>query len=319
MAGFLAADADGVPVALPTSGTSGSPRRVVRTTRSWTGSFSAVARLTAMTGDSRVWVPGPLTATMNLFAAVHATSLGAALVTTPAAASHAHLTPSDLAGCLDEGTPLTGLTVVVAGDRLSRSLHDRAVAAGARVHHYYGAAELSFVAWGRHEEDLRAFPGVRLAVRDGEVWVRSPYLCNGYDGVPGPLRRSADGFATVGDRGALREGVLAVTGRPAAVTVAGSTVEPADVEAMLRPTAHGEVLVVGLPHGRLGAVLAVALTRAEDLPALRGLARRQLVGAWRPRLWFHVPSLPRTGAGKLDRPALVALLHGSGGRDRRLV
>ena len=90
---------------------------------------------------------------------------------------------------------------MVAGDRLPVALHDRAVAAGARVHHYYGAAELSFVAWGAHADDLRPFPGVEVAVRDGEVWVRSPYVCSGYDGSPGPLRVDPDGFATVGDRG----------------------------------------------------------------------------------------------------------------------
>ena len=76
------------------------------------------------------------------------------------------------------------------------------------MHHYYGAAELSFVAWGAHADDLRPFPGVEVSVREGEVWVRSPYLCTGYDGPPGPLRRDGDGFATVGDRGSMR-------GRPA--------------------------------------------------------------------------------------------------------
>ena len=46
-------------------------------------------RLTGLTAASRVWVPGPLAATMNLFAAVHATVAGAALVDDPADATHA--------------------------------------------------------------------------------------------------------------------------------------------------------------------------------------------------------------------------------------
>ena len=43
--------------------------------------------------------------------------------------------------------------------------------------------------------------GVMLAgaVRSGEVWVRSPFVCTRYDGPPGPLRRDVDGFCTVGD------------------------------------------------------------------------------------------------------------------------
>ena len=54
--------------------------------------------------------------------------------------------------------------VTVAGDRLTARLRDRARAAGAEVSHYYGAAELSFVAWGQHAGDLRPFPDVETAV-----------------------------------------------------------------------------------------------------------------------------------------------------------
>ncbi len=281
-------------------------------------SFDTVAALTGLTSSSRVWVPGPLTATMNLFAAVHAVLAGATLVDRPAGATHAQLTPGALASCLGSA-PLGDLTVVVAGDRLSPGLHDRAVAAGARVAHYYGAAELSFVAWGAHAEDLRPFPGVEVAVREDVVWVRSPYVCTGYDGPGGPLRRDADGFATVGDRGGLADGRLVVRGRADAVTTGGATVLVADVEAALRPAGSGDVLVVGLPHDGLGEVLAAVLTRVEDHPALREQARTCLDGARRPRLWFHVGQPPMTPAGKVDREALVSLLSGTDGRARRLV
>ncbi|MEP7090861.1 MAG: o-succinylbenzoate--CoA ligase [Nocardioidaceae bacterium] len=282
-------------------------------------SFATVAALTGLTSASRVWVPGPLTATMNLFAAAHASVMGATLLGAPGGATHAHLTPTALATALDDGVLLSGVTVVVAGDRLSVGLHDRAAAAGMVVRHYYGAAELSFVAWGAHAEDLRPFPGVEVEVRGGEIWVRSPYVCLGYDGPPGALRRATDGFATVGDRGALNGGRLLVAGRPEAVTVGGSTVETAEVEAVLRAGAIGDVVVVGVPHETLGAVLAVVLTSFGDHPRVRDLARTRLSGAARPRRWFHVAVLPQTPAGKVDRPALVSLVSGDGSRVRRLV
>lgn len=307
MAAFLAAHAAGAPVLLGTSGTSGASRSVVRTTESWVASFGAVASLAGLSSSSRVWVPGPLTATMNLFAAVHATVLGAPLVPTIAEATHAFLTPHLLTLHRDA---LDGRTVVVAGDRLPRALHDRAVAAGATVHHYYGAAELSFVAWGAHADDLHPFPGVEVSVRSGEVWVRSPYVCLGYDGPPGPLRRDADGFATVGDRGETTDGRLVVRGRDDAVTTGGATVAVADVEAALLPRATGEVVVLGVPHSDLGAVLAVVLTVREDHAPLLETARTTLHGAQRPRLWFHVPELPVTPAGKVDRTALVSRVSG---------
>lgn len=316
---FLVAHDAGEQVQLATSGTSGAPRSVVRTTGSWVASFPVVAELAGLGGRSRVWVPGPLSATMNLFAAVHATVLGLPLVGDLADATHAHLTPTALARLLDGGAPLSGRTVVVAGDGLSAPLHDRAVAAGATVQHYYGASELSFVAWGRHAGDLRPFPGVDVEVRDGEIWVRTPYLCSRYAGPPGPLRVGPDGFATVGDRGVLTGPGLTVLGRPGAVLVGGATVEPGDVESVLRGAAWGEVVVVGVPHPSVGHVLAVALTERSDHGSLRSLARDRLEGPRRPRLWFHVPTLPRTPAGKVDRETLVSALSADTDRPPRLV
>lgn len=306
VAAFRAADAADAPVRLRTSGSSSE---VVRTTASWTVSFGHVSRLAGIVEGSRVWVPGPVTASMNVFARVHAAYVGAAVVDDPAGpggAGHAVLTPAQLTALLDLGAP-SGMTVVVAGDRLARSLHDRAVGAGLVVHHYYGATELSFVAWGAHAEDLWPFPGTEVRVEDGEIAVRSPYLCRA---GTGRLRRLPDGFATVGDRGALVAGRLRVDGRPGTVTTGGATVLVADVEGVLRPLATGEVVVTGTPHERLGAVLTAVLTDAADRWALAAASRDLLPAASRPRRWVHVPDLPRTGAGKVDRDA-VARIAGS--------
>ena len=178
------------------------------------------------------------------------------------------------------------------------------------MHHYYGAAELSFVAWGRHADDLHLFPGVEAEVRDGEIWVRSPYLCTGYVGAPGPLRRDAAGYATVGDRGRLDGDRLTVDGRAEAVTTGGATVQVADVERALRPVSRGEVVVVAVPHARLGSVVAAVLTDAADHVALVAASRELLDPAARPRLWHLCEQPPLTTAGKVDRDALVRLLGG---------
>lgn len=250
---------------------------------------------------------------MNLFALVHADHAGATVVRSPDKASHAVLTPAGLDDWLDtalDGAGPAGRTAVVAGDRLSPALHERARAAGVEVHHYYGAAELSFVAWGRHAEDLHLFPGVEAEVRDGEIWVRSPYLCTGYDGASGPLRRDPAGFATVGDRGRLDGDLLAVDGRPEAVTTGGATVQVADVERELRAVARGEVVVLAVPHGRLGSVVAAVLTDAADRARLVAAARDRLDPAGRPRLWLQCERLPLTTAGKVDRDALLAMVAG---------
>ena len=111
----------------------------------------------------------------------------------------------------------------------------------------------------------------------GEIWVRSPYVCDGYDGPPGPLRRDAGRVRhRRGPRACWSDGRLVVLGRPDAVTTGGATVPLADVEAVLRAAATGEVVVVGLPHQGLGAVLAAVLTVARrPRPGARRAARRR--------------------------------------------
>lgn len=273
----------------------------------------------AMDLRSRVWLPGPASSTMNLFPAVHAQFTGAQIVSSPSDATHAHLTPTALGRALDEGVPLADVHVVVAGDRLPVSLHDRAVGAGIRVSHYYGSAELSFVAWGSHEADLRPFAEVEIRALDGMLWVRSPYLCEGYDGPGGSFERNDEGFATVGDRGMLVDGFVRVSGRGTdSVNTGGATVHTADVEHALRLVITGDVVVVGVPHPELGEVVAAVLTDPSSLPAARAESRRGLVASQRPRHWFHVADLPQTAANKLDRVALRLLLASPTADARRL-
>jgi acyl-CoA synthetase (AMP-forming)/AMP-acid ligase II len=175
------------------------------------------------------------------------------------------------------------------------------------------------VGWGAGEGDLRPFPQVEVAVRQGVLWVRSPYLCEGYDGPGGSLQRDGDGFATVGDRGALRDGRLLVHGRgDETVLTGGTVVHCADVEATLRPVAHGELVVVGVPHPRLGQVVTAVLTDPGDLPATRMVGRSTLDRAAQPRLWFTLERLPLTAAGKVDRAALTRWLSAGGRGVRRL-
>ncbi|EWT04083.1 hypothetical protein N864_16065 [Intrasporangium chromatireducens Q5-1] len=94
---------------------------------------------------------------MVLFAAVHAAVVGATRMGDPAAATHACLTPAQLE--LRGAELPRGTLVVVAGATLPERLALAAAARGLTVSHYYGAAELSFVAAGRSGDGLRPFAG----------------------------------------------------------------------------------------------------------------------------------------------------------------
>lgn len=308
---FWDAHERGQRIALRTSGTTASPRAVVRTTSSWVDSFDHVTELTGITDSSDVWIPGPTSATMNLFAHLHASFAGASVVASPGEATHAVLTPLGLRRALsDEGWGRT-VTAVVAGDALDPSLAAQARERGLRIHHYYGASELSFVAWGIDGEPMLPFPGVECRVDgDGVIWARSPYLSEGYleGSSPGSLRWDGDGFATVGDRGAWQGESVVVHGRGEdAITTAGVTFAVADVEVLLRSTARGPVVVIGVPDARLGAIVTVVVTDPADMTPLRDIAAT-LPAAMRPRRWEVVREIPMTPAGKPDRNRLARLL-----------
>lgn len=336
----VVADPAGAPVALPadlppatflvvvTSGTSGHPRAVLRTAASWTSSFAPFGDLTGIGPDDRVLLTGPLHATMHLFGAVHTLAVGGHLVDDLVTATAAHAVPSRLATLLDQldeldaaGVGAALRTVVVAGATLPDALAARARDRGLAVVEYYGAAELSFVAARRVPGPLRPFPGADIQLRDGVLWVRSPYLALGYPrGVDGPFRRDADGFGTVGDLAedvADRDGVpagggLRIRGRgDAAITTAGATVIAEDIEQALS-TVPGvaAVAVVGMPYPRLGQLVVAVLEPVPggDLGGVRAAARERLRGPSLPRRWLVADMLPRTAGGKVARHAVSAAI-----------
>jgi long-chain acyl-CoA synthetase len=333
-------------ISVLTSGSTGAPRAVVRTAASWAASLRSFDLVTGIRGGDVVWAPGPLCSTLTFFAGWHALATGRALVTgrwrgvarTPHAAEATvlHAVPAVaadvLAAARDGGLPKLRL-VVAAGAHLPAGLREQATAAGVRLVEYYGAAELSFVAADADGRGLRPFPGCRVELRDerggpvpawteGQVWVSSPYLAQGYAGDDGPAKgpfRRAAGWATVGDRARMRpDGALEVLGRGgAAIDVGGHTVGVDDVEAVLRAVPGVlEVACVGEPHEHLGNRLVVAVRPVpgqDPRPQLVAAARAALPRAARPSRWVLLDEMPRTAAGKLARGPLAELVT----RDRR--
>ncbi|RSM97046.1 hypothetical protein DMB42_46615 [Nonomuraea sp. WAC 01424] len=320
-----------------TSGSTGRPRAVVRSRASWTHSFPYLDELAGIGADDVVLVPGPLVSSLYAFAAVHTLAAGATALVPggrPAAAllraaTAVHVVPHRLAELLEQAPGLR--TAVVGGAALSRQARDRAGRAGVRVLSYYGATELSFVACDADGGGMRPFPGVEIEVRAepgrrlGEVWARSPWLADGYlGGAAGPLRRDGEGWTTVGDLAEpYRAGqVLRVRGRgDGAIQTGGATVVPEDVEAVLRKVPGvGDIVVIGSPHPSLGSVVTAVVEGASPPPRalLEAVARGGLDVAQRPRRWYAVPALPRTGSGKPARGLVADRLAGGDPEIRRL-
>jgi long-chain acyl-CoA synthetase len=308
LAGNLPAGAELALLTSGSSGPSGTPRVIARTSASWLASAAPLADVARLTAADRVAVTGPLHVSMHLYAVLHALWLGASVGDAIDGATTVHATPTRLARLLDERA--MPHTAIVAGAEMSPSLRSRAAARGIRLTEYYGAAELSFVLAGRGD-GLLPFPGVEVDLRPDaagdELWARSPYLALGVLGG-GMLRRDDDGFATVGDLAERHpDGSLRVLGRgDAAITTAGATVLAEPLEARIGALPGVDVAaVLGEPHELLGEriVAVVELAPDADLTDVVAAARRELPADELPRRWLARP-VPRTDSGKVARGVL---------------
>ncbi|WP_426297483.1 class I adenylate-forming enzyme family protein [Arthrobacter sp. R-11] len=179
-----------------TSGTTSVPKAFTRSRRSWQLSFDASVEFFGLHQDDVTLAPGPLAASLNLYALSECLYAGAAfhtLETFDVGDAHAAithdgvtrlvLTPTvlrllserGLAGCVDA----SGIrSIICAGSKLdARTLEAaRRWAPNAAIYEYYGASELSFVSGTclAAGEPLDAggtgiggpFPGVELSIRD---------------------------------------------------------------------------------------------------------------------------------------------------------
>ncbi|MFF5985725.1 AMP-binding protein [Prauserella flavalba] len=290
-----------------TSGSSGTPKVLTRTRRSWLASFAALGP-----APGPVLIGGPLSSSLFLFGALHALWSGAELRLRPRfeprearAAATVHVVPALLSTLLAERAPSALRKVVCGGAHVGDGLRERfaRLLPHAELVEYYGSAEHSLIAL-RHADGLRPVPGVELDVRDDVLWVRSPLAFSGYlhDGALEP----APEWSSVGDRvERSASGVLTVLGRGSAtVSSGGRLVAAEEVEAVLRAVPGvADVLVTGTPHPRLGE-LVTAIVESDDSPSLRDLraaAREGLAPGKRPRVWLATKALPRTASGKPAR------------------
>ncbi len=314
-------DADDLLTGIPdghlgvfTSGSTGTPRCIVRTWASWQDSFAIVDERLAVRPGELVGLAGPLWSTMILFAALHALQSDAIphVDLDPGsgdAADVVHAVPAaalDLLDAIEEGLRAAPRLLVTAGAAAPRRLWERAAAAGIDMVEYVGSAETSFIAWRSDPGSFDLVPGVDIEIRDGVIWVRSPYAATGYLGdAGGPLRRDGE-WISVGDHGAFDpDSGLQMQGRgDDAVTTAGHTVLVAEVEAALTDVPGVDQLaVVGVPHERYGQILVAVYTGTASAAVLRAAAHT-LPPAARPRAWVHRETLPRLRGGKLDRAAI---------------
>lgn len=316
-----------------TGGSLGQPRRVIRSQASWCASFAVNAGLFGIGPGTGVAVLGGLVHSLALYAAIEALHLGADLhllapmrpdrqaqALAMRAVQVVYATPAQLRPVVSAAGHLPALRhVVVGGATLDKALRHavRALAPHAVVHEFYGAAETSFVtlASGSLASDAagcvgHAYPGVQLRV-DGQglVWVRSPYVFQGYAGADhGSAQRQGD-WLTVGEIGQMTPQGLILRGRAGRmVTVADRNVFPEEIEQFLQ-TLPGVQRAAVLPvaDAARGHVLLAVLAgdAAQEDSILRAL-RQKLGPTLAPKTLIWRQDWPLLASGKTDLARLQA-------------
>lgn len=332
-----------------TSGTSGTPKRIRRTQASWLASIRLNGALFGIGSGRAVAVLGGLESSLAFYGAVEALCLGADLHLlaglrpdrqiarlTAGSVRILYATPTQVRQLAAVGRPCPGLAhLLVGGGRFDPATRAAAVRIfpAARITEFYGAAETSFIALSdRATPDGsvgRAYPGVEIAIRDesgaplpsgetGEIWVKSPYLFEGYARGHAPQTRREGAWLTIGEMGARdADGYLRIAGRRTRmVTIADCNVSLDAVEALLLGfEGVRQAGVIALPDRLRGHVLAGFVQCADGtcVEAILRSGRAVLGPLAAPRQLHRLSDWPLLPSGKTDYAALQAQLAGTEG------
>jgi len=179
----------------------------------------------------------------------------------------------------------------------------------------------------RHADSVgRPVPGLRAVIRRpdgsavargdvGELTLSGPLVFSGYFRRPAETAAALrDGWLWTGDLARQdADGLFYICGRRKEMYISGGeNVHPAEVEAALAQCRGvAECAVVGIPHARWGetGLAAVALRRGARQSAddLRVELKARLAGYKVPSEFMFLKALPKTGAGKINKPGIRAL------------
>lgn len=309
-----------------TSGSSGQPRRILRSVDSWTASFAVNGGLFGIGPGVRVAVLGRLVHSLALYGAVEGLSLGAEVhvledmrpdrqraALAQRRVEVLYATPAQVRLMVEAGGPVLPLRLVlVGGSKLDAGLRQglALMAPEAVVHEFYGAAEASFITLSGPdcpEESVgRPYPGVEIAVEAGEIWVRSPYLFQSYAGADTGGARWREGWLSVGEMGRMEGGFLYLQGRAGRmVTVADQNVFPEEIEAfLLGLPGVTRAAVLPRPDGLRGVHLVAVLMGHTDGDGVLAACRAAFGPLKAPKAVHWVQDWPMLPSGKTDLAAV---------------
>ena len=328
-----------------TSGSSGHPKVIRRSPQSWMQSFGITAERFAIGAADIYATFGSLGHSLTLYASVEALSLGAdicalvhlgpkrqAMAVNTMGVTVIYATPTQL-GLLIKGAaqgqiasfPLVRY-VFCGGGKLSEAVKaaTQTLCPNAALFEFFGASETSFITLSDRQTPLgsvgRCYPGVTVRIdapagAPGEIWVKSPYVFDGYEGGDHKDTQWDAAYLSIGEMGFQDAGGnLYLCGRKnRMVTIADVNVFPEEVErAIAQLDGVQDCAVIGVPDPKRGHRLVCFVRSGSNTPdaaGIRGHCRAALGPHAVPQDIQFIAQIPMLAAGKPDLQRLAAMIE----------
>ncbi|PIB26172.1 hypothetical protein BFP76_13170 [Amylibacter kogurei] len=292
-------------------GTTGTPKAILRRTKSWIYSFERQG----ITTSDRVAVLGDLSHSLAFYGATEAANIGAQIAfLTPRSdlskydINVIYATPTQLKLlCKHIETHPNVTSIFIGGGALNATGHELITRhfPNAKIRVFYGAAETSFITISDANTPLgsvgKPYAGVTVQIRDGGIFVHSPMIGERYLSSD-QIIAGSDGFVDVGELGHFDDaGNLFITGRrDRAVNIADQLVHLDDIErAILAIGSIEHVAVVALPDVLRGHQLACAIMGNGRVRGVKHLSARCI---------FTLNDWPILPSGKTDYRRITAMI-----------
>lgn len=200
--------------------------------------------------------------------------------------------------------------VLVGGAALSADLRTSAEAAGINIVTTYGSTETS----GGCVYEGTPLAGVEVKITDGGlVAIKGPVLAETYLGDEALWQSQiSDGFFTTSDMGHLKDEKLVIDGRVDDVIITGGeNISLAAIDNLLSKNfPDTQTAAFAVDDQQWGQALHIAITSIEvsDEEISRAL-EKEFGKAGKPKGFLRISEIPLMGIGKVDRLALIKLLH----------
>jgi long-chain acyl-CoA synthetase len=336
-----------------TSGSTGNPKGYQRHHRSWTESFRTCLDTFGPDAASCILAPGRDSHSLFLFGMMLGLWTGAGVVVQEkfSAAQCLDILASGSTPCLvavpsqlllmlelaahRKLAPISSVRLImVSGARWSRSRTAdlKALFLQARIIEFYGASEMSFIAWMDAADDAsdvpaqavgKPFANVEIDIRPapkGLIYVRSPMVFMDYVGASTGARLDASAALRDGDWLSVRDvgmldanGLLCLEGRENRMIVtSGKNLFPEEMEGVLEAhAAVAQASVHGLADEMRGTQVVGVVRLRIDVQAaqLSAHCRAHLESFKAPRRYWLMEPWPQTPSGKTDHRAIALALQ----------